>query len=113
MGAEISPVKAPSLLQETFWPPMVMLVDLAASAAAEIAVYGGATTISQCVDFATSGVKAEKKARVSAMVLYIFQLPAITRRRIRVSSYGNPLRDNAETLGTPRFRRAECRSFVG
>src|ERR1700732_3123908 len=113
MGAEISPVKAPSLVQETFWPPMVMCVDLAASAAAEIAVYGDATTISQCVDCATSGVKAEKKARVSAMVLYIFQLPAITRRRIRFSSCQNSLMDNAETLRTPRFRREEWLSFVG
>src|SRR5271169_894044 len=82
MGAETSPVKAPSLLQETFWPAMAMLVPFAASTAVESAVKGGATTMSQCLEFATSGVKAEKKARVSASDLYIFQLPAITRRRM-------------------------------
>jgi len=48
----------------------------------EIAVNGGATTMSQCFAAATSGRNEEKNARVSASVLYIFQLPAITRRRI-------------------------------
>jgi len=38
--------------------------------------------MSQCFAFETSGRKAEKNARVSASVLYIFQLPAITRRRM-------------------------------
>src|SRR6266478_2602156 len=82
MGAETSPVKAPSLLQETFWPAMATLKLLAASTAVGIAVNGGATTMSQCFAFETSGRKEEKNARVSASVLYIFQLPAITRRRI-------------------------------
>src|SRR5437879_6391738 len=82
MGAETSPVKAPSLLQETFWPEMAMLVPFAASAAVEMAVKGGAMMMSQCLEFATSGGNAEKNARVSASVLYIFQLPAITRRRM-------------------------------
>src|SRR5882724_2338813 len=82
MGAETSPVKAPSLLQETFWPEMVMLVPFAAWAAVEMAVKGGATMMSQCLEFATNGAKVEKNARVSASVLYIFQLPAITRRRM-------------------------------
>src|SRR5215467_8565582 len=81
MGAETSPVNAPSLLQETFWPEMAILVFFATSTAAEIAVKGGAMTMSQCLEFATSGANAEKNARVSASVLYIFQLPAITRRR--------------------------------
>src|SRR5207247_6878388 len=80
MGAETSPVKAPSLLQETFWPAMATLDPFAASTAVEIAVKGGATTMSQCFAFETSGGKEEKNARVSASVLYIFQLPAITRR---------------------------------
>src|SRR6266853_5121787 len=82
MGAETSPVKAPSLLQETFWPAVATLEPFAASTAVEIAVNGGATTMSQCFAFETSGRKEEKKARVSASVLYIFQLPAITRRRM-------------------------------
>src|SRR5260370_9043992 len=82
MGAETSPVKAPSLLQERFWPAIATLEPLAASAAVRIAVNGGATTMSQCFAFETSGRKEEKNARVSASVLYIFQLPAIPRRRM-------------------------------
>src|SRR6266436_4966309 len=82
MGAETSPVKAPSLLQETFWPAMATLEPFAASAAVKIEVKGGATTMSQCFAFETSGRNDEKNARVSASVLYIFQLPAITRRRM-------------------------------
>src|SRR5271167_4304963 len=81
MWVEVSPVKAPSLLQETFWPAMAMLVPLVASTAVEMAVNGGARMISQCAQLATSGLKAAKNARVSASVLYIFQLPAMTRRR--------------------------------
>src|ERR1700747_3549132 len=42
--------------------------------------------MSQWVECATKGVKAEKKAWVSAMVLCIFQLPAITRRRVMGAS---------------------------
>ena len=58
--------------------PIATLVPFAASTAVEIAVNGGATTMSQCCEFATAGMNAEKNARVSACVLYIFQLPAIT-----------------------------------
>jgi hypothetical protein len=58
-----------------------MLVDFVASTAVEIAVNGGAITMSAWVELATAGVNAEKNARVSAKVLYIFQLPAMTRRR--------------------------------
>src|SRR5882762_9634530 len=61
---------------------MAILAPFAASTAVEMAVKGGATMRSQCLESATSGVKAEKNARVSASVLYIFQLPAITRRRM-------------------------------
>src|SRR5258707_271071 len=82
MWAETSPVKAPSLLQDTFWPAMATAELFADSHAVDIAVNGGATTMSQCFELATSGRKEEKKARVSASVLYIFQLPAITRRRM-------------------------------
>src|SRR5689334_25361656 len=113
MGAETSPVKAPSLLQETFWPEMAMLVFFAASTAVEIAVKGGAMTMSQCLEFATSGAKAEKKARVSATVLYIFQLPAITRRRMQTSEPKEKKeKDNAEAQSTRRIRREELRSFI-
>src|SRR6267378_2496916 len=110
MGAETSPVNAPSLLQETFWPAMAMLEPFASSTAVCIAVNGGATTMSQCSAAATSGRNEEKNARVSASVLYIFQLPAITRRRIEAS---RERKDNAETLRTQRVRREERESFVG
>src|ERR1700716_3915102 len=112
MGAETSPVKAPSLLQETFWPAMAVLELFAASTAVDIAVKGGATTMSQCFAAATSGRKEEKNARVSASVLYIFQLPAITRRRIE-SSRKNKDKYNAETPRTQRVRGEERESFVG
>src|SRR5260370_23948989 len=82
MWAETSPVNAPSLLQETFWPAMAMVEPLTASTAVDTAVKGGATTMSQCFAPATSGRNEEKNARVSASVLYIFQFPAITRRRM-------------------------------
>src|SRR6266849_6252740 len=82
MWAETSPVNAPSLLQETFWPAMAMLEPFTASTASGMAVNGGATTMSQCFAPATSGRNEEKNARVSASVLYIFQFPAITRRRM-------------------------------
>src|ERR1700719_2070838 len=65
---------------------MLILVFLVDSTAAEMAVNGGATTMSQKLASATSGANAAKNARVSAMVLYIFQLPAITRRLIELSS---------------------------
>jgi hypothetical protein len=55
------------------------------SNAVDMAVNGGATTISQSFELATSGRKEEKNARASDSVLYIFQLPAITRRRIETS----------------------------
>src|SRR6266852_6084832 len=61
---------------------MAMRDPFTASTAVEMAVKGGATTISQCFAAATSGRNEEKNARVSARVLYIFQLPAMTRRRL-------------------------------
>src|SRR3989442_2074860 len=109
MGAETSPVKAPSLLHETFWPEMAMLVPFAASGAVEMAVKGGAMMMSQCLEFATSGVNAEKNARVSASVLYIFQLPAITRRRMPVPPKTKRTGRNACPT---RAKESVC-SFVG
>src|SRR6266446_4536042 len=109
IGAETSPVKAPSLLQETFWPEMAMLVPFVASAAVEMAVKGGATMMSQCLEFATNGVKAEKNARVSSSVLYIFQLPAITGRRMT-----RPPRARRTGRNSCPTRAKECVcSFVG
>src|SRR5271154_1946458 len=52
------------------------------STAAEIAVNGGITTMSRSRTSRTSGRNASKKSRVAARFLYIFQLPAITRRRL-------------------------------
>src|SRR6266436_3999921 len=101
MGAETSPVKAPSLLQETFWPAMATRELFAASKAVEIAVNGGATTMSQCFAFTTSGRNEEKNTRVSTSVLYIFQLPAITRRRMGASK---EKKENAETPRPGRGR---------
>src|SRR5258707_10173011 len=110
MGAETSPVNAPSLLQETFWAAMATWEPFAHSNAVDMAVNGGATTTSQCFELATSGRKEVKNARVSASVLYIFQLPAITRRRIKASK---ETKDSAGTLGTQRVRRERQESFVG
>src|SRR6266567_7735699 len=122
MGAETSPVKAPSLLQETFWPAMATLEAFAASTAVESAVNGGATTMSQCFAFTTSGRNEEKNTRVSTSVLYIFQLPAITRRRMGASGEEKERerererekeKYNEKTRRTQRVRREEGESFVG
>src|SRR6266403_938665 len=88
---------------------MVMLVPFAASAAVEMAVKGGAIMMSQCLECATSGVNAEKNARVSASVLYIFQLPAITRRRMPVPPKTKRTGRNACPT---RAKESVC-SFVG
>src|SRR5260370_2294806 len=101
MRAETSPVKAPSLLQETFWPAMATLEFFAASTAVEMAVNGGATTVLQCFAVQTRGGKEEKNAPVSPRDLYIFQLPNITRRRLNnLSEYKN----KPEKLETRRGR---------
>jgi hypothetical protein len=54
------------------------LLPLVASAATRKAVNGGATTTSQWFDDATSGLSFSTKSTASPMVLYIFQLPAMT-----------------------------------
>src|SRR5216684_8272825 len=109
MWAETSPVKAPSLLQETFRPAIATLEPFADSDAVDIAVNGGATTMSQCFALATRGRKAEKNARVSASVLYIFQLPAITRRRMS----GPPkIRRTGRNACSTQAKESVC-SFVG
>ena len=94
MGPEISPVKAPSLAQPMFCAPMRMRVPWAASTAAARFVKGGQITISQCSACPASGRNFSKNAVVSAGVLYIFQLPAMTGFLIR-----SPLES---------WRRARC-----
>src|SRR5277367_1372339 len=86
MGMETSPVKAPSFSQWAFWAATVIFEPLAVSTVAARALKGGATTISQCCDAATNGNSLAINARASAWVLYIFQLPAITGRRMGTSN---------------------------
>src|SRR5437660_7454333 len=110
MGAETSPVKAPSLLQETFWPAMATAEFFVDSTAVESAVNGGATTMSQCLAFETSGRKEEKNGRVSASVLNIFQLTAITRRRM-LASEEKKEKDNEDTKNVHIKRMKNGMSF--
>src|SRR5215831_9115842 len=86
MGAEISPVYAPSFTQNTSWAPISMLVDFADSTAIAMLTKGGQTTTSACSAPATSGANCVKNTLVSGTVLYIFQLPAITGLRMCFSS---------------------------
>src|SRR5436853_3115025 len=60
-----------------------MFVPCAAAAAAGRFVNGGQITISQCPERSTKPRNLSKKLVVSAAVLYIFQLPAITGILIR------------------------------
>src|SRR3954451_16273721 len=99
MGPEISPVKAPSLAHPIFCAPTRMFEPLTASTAAVRFVKGGQITISQCEDFSTSGRNFSKNCVVSAGVLYIFQLPAMTGVRIIVlRRYG---REKTRSLPDP------------
>src|ERR1035438_313456 len=82
MGAETSPVYAPSLSQKTSCAPMPMAVERAASTAAGILTKVGQITTSAWVAAATKGENFSKKEDVSAADLYIFQLPAITGFRM-------------------------------
>src|SRR5580692_3859555 len=82
IGADTSPVYAPSFSQNTSCAPIPIAVDRAASTAAGMLTNGGQITTSACVEEATSGENFSKKADVSAADLYIFQLPAITGFRM-------------------------------
>ena len=64
IGPETSPVKAPSLSQWRFWAAMRIEDPRAASTAAARARNGGAITISQCFDWATSGTNFSKNSTV-------------------------------------------------
>src|ERR1700728_1332758 len=74
---------------------MAISVPFAASAETLSDVYGGAITTSQCLDLETSGLNAAENWRVSGCVLYIFQLPAMTGRRMK--DYRSP---SASTPGS-------------
>src|SRR6266446_6936366 len=78
IAAETSPVNAPSLAQNMFCAPTAMRVPCAEATAAGRLGKGGQITISQCSERSTKGRNLSKKLVVSAAVLYIFQLPAIT-----------------------------------
>src|SRR6516165_2648833 len=67
-----------------------MLLPRAAALTAASAVKGGATTASQWRDCATSGRSSSTNSTASPMALYIFQLPAITGRRILTSLHTEP-----------------------
>src|SRR5712671_537392 len=82
MGAEISPVYAPSFSQKTSCAPIPTAVDRAAVTAAGRFTKGGHTTTSAWDEFATNGTNCLKNTVVSAAVLYIFQLPAKTGLRM-------------------------------
>src|SRR5713101_4268408 len=78
IGPDTSPVYAPSFAQNRFCAPIPMRVPCAAATAAGRLGKGGQIAISQCSERSTRGRNFSKKTAVSAAVLYIFQLPAIT-----------------------------------
>src|ERR1700722_7452167 len=107
MRAEISPVKAPSLAQYRFCAPIRMRVPCAPPTAAAMSVKGGQITISQCSDLSTRGRNFSKNDVVSAGVLYIFQLPAITGFLIN-------LRQETRAIGNARSEVLRDRlAYVG
>src|SRR5208283_5237199 len=95
------------LLPEHVLRGMPISVPFVASTATGIFVKGGATTMSQSFTPATSGRNAAKNARVSAWFLYIFQLPAITRRRftVLICRLVPPRRATCARRDTPAKRR--------
>src|ERR1051326_3148510 len=94
---------------------MATLLPFAASSAAAMEVNGGAITTSQCFASAIRGKNSAKNSRVSAWVLYIFQLPAITlRREWELIDWSAPLR--RVICGRPRIpakRLHRWRRFAG
>src|SRR5207302_388927 len=67
MGAETSPVKAPSLLEETFWPAMATREPFTASTAGDSAVSGGAAGASPGLAGGASGRGGEEDAGVGTL----------------------------------------------
>src|SRR6187549_626642 len=82
IGADTSPVNAPSFSQNTSCAPTSILVPRTAETAAGRATNGGQTTISRCLDSSTREASSFISADASWALLYIFQLPAITGVRI-------------------------------
>ena len=81
IGAETSPVKAPSFSKCMFWAATATGEPLAAATTAASAVNGGATSASPAAP-ATPFRISSTSATASATVLYIFQLPAISFLRM-------------------------------
>ena len=77
IGAETSPVNAPSASQCTFWAKTRIPLSASAETAAGRETWGGATTISTPSGTSPSRSCAQK-ASVSPGPLNIFQLPAIS-----------------------------------
>src|SRR5262249_9222371 len=78
MGAETSPVNAPSSFQCTFCAPMATFESLDQTRQGATSTKGGQTTIWSGVWPATIGRKSTKKARAWSGVLHIFQLAAMS-----------------------------------
>ena len=95
MAGETSPVYAPSSSQNTSWAAIVMPVPAAAlHGFGRVPVKGGATTTSRSSRPRRAARPGRcTKAAPSALVLYIFQLPAIsgTRAVARRSTASRPL----------------------
>src|SRR5215469_7036070 len=78
MPAQISPVCAPKLCSLIFCAPSrIFFVSRIAFETASSAVNGGQTTTSASFRFFNSSFRSFTKASASAMVLFIFQLPAM------------------------------------
>src|SRR5579863_7442116 len=92
IGAETSPVYAPSFNQKTSCAPISMAVDRAADTAAGIFTKVGQITSSACVALAANGENVSKNEDVSPAVLYIFQLPAITGFRMLLQDNRSQIR---------------------
>src|SRR5207248_1558546 len=112
IGAEISPVYAPSAAQWTFWAKTVWALSTAVASE----TYGGQSTAST----PSGGRKAAQKSRVSPGPLDIFQFAAISTRR---ASYEPPSCTNRRPLSNrlllapglwkPSLRGNDCHSRQG
>src|SRR2546423_4015055 len=78
IDADTSPVNAPGPASAAASCAAMSILEPSSRAAIDlIAVNGGAITISQCVEATTRGLNAWANSNASAIVLYIFQFPAI------------------------------------
>ncbi len=76
ISALISPVKAPLSAQDTFSAPTLMLLPFVKRAAVAMAVYGTQITTSALAS-ATNGFNSLMSCSAAALVLFIFQFPAM------------------------------------